>query len=158
MEELSAELRRWIRTELQPPPGALPSERDLRRLCTGPCAPIWEYLIGHVRHPRNVKKIKGNLLWYQHLNEIQHGAGPGTPYMDVGGAVEELRAELNAVGGALREAGAEALELEEALGAELRRQGAELRRGAELRALGAVAVQEAQRLRMLRGQMSSAPR
>ncbi|NXD74723.1 HAUS5 protein, partial [Eolophus roseicapillus] len=34
------------------------------RLCMGSCAPIWEFIIRHVRHPRNVKKIKGNLLWY----------------------------------------------------------------------------------------------
>ncbi|NXT45201.1 HAUS5 protein, partial [Pelecanoides urinatrix] len=34
------------------------------RLCAGPCAPIWDFVTRHVRHPRNVKKIRGNLLWY----------------------------------------------------------------------------------------------
>ncbi|NXV83821.1 HAUS5 protein, partial [Atlantisia rogersi] len=34
------------------------------RLCSGPCAPIWDFITRHVRHPRTVKKIRGNLLWY----------------------------------------------------------------------------------------------
>ncbi|XP_062463284.1 HAUS augmin-like complex subunit 5, partial [Pezoporus occidentalis] len=50
------------------------------------------------------------------------------------------------------------LELDEALGAELRRQGAERRRGAELRALGAEAAQEGRRLRREGSQISSAHR
>ncbi|XP_061232787.1 HAUS augmin-like complex subunit 5 [Neopsephotus bourkii] len=155
---IMAELGRWIRTELKPPPSALPSEPALRRLCMGPCAPIWDYVIGHVRHPRNVKKIKGNLLWYRHLKDIQHGVDSSMPYMEVGVALKQLRAELDVVGGAVGEAGAVVLELEEALGAELRRQGAERRRGAELRALGAEAVREGLQLRKGRGQISSAHR
>ncbi|XP_061317842.1 uncharacterized protein LOC133273558, partial [Pezoporus flaviventris] len=113
---------------------------------------IREYIMGHVRHPQNVKKIKGNLLWYRHLEEIQRGAGSSTPYMEVREALEQVRAELKVMG----EAGAAVLELEEALGAELNGQGAERRRGAELRALGAKAAQEGLRLRREGAQISSA--
>ncbi|XP_030331326.1 HAUS augmin-like complex subunit 5 [Strigops habroptila] len=158
MAALAPELSRWVRVELEPPPGADPPEPGLRRRCVGSCAPIWEFLIRHVRHPRNVKKIKGNLLWYQHLKETQQGAGPSAPYMVVGVALRRLRAELGVVGGAVREAEAAALELEAALGAELSRQGAELRRGAELRALGEAAAREGERLRRGRGRISSAHR
>ncbi|XP_061334881.1 HAUS augmin-like complex subunit 5 [Pezoporus flaviventris] len=101
---------------------------------------------------------KGNLLWYQHLKEIQRGAGSSTPYMEVREALEQVRAELKVMGGAVGEAGAAVLKLEEALGAELHRQGAERRRGAELRALGAEAAQEGWRLRREGAQISSAHR
>ncbi|NWT94355.1 HAUS5 protein, partial [Urocynchramus pylzowi] len=34
------------------------------RLCSGPTAPVWDYVTRHVRSHRNVKKIRGNLRWY----------------------------------------------------------------------------------------------
>ncbi|XP_057277665.1 LOW QUALITY PROTEIN: uncharacterized protein LOC130605873, partial [Pezoporus wallicus] len=83
------------------------------------------------------------------------GAGSSTPYMEVREALEQVRAELKVMGGAVGEAGAAVLELE-ALGAELHRQGAERRRGAEHRALGAEAAQEGLRLRREGAQISSA--
>ncbi|NXV53815.1 HAUS5 protein, partial [Uria aalge] len=43
------------------------------RLCSGPCPPIWDFVTRHVRHPRNVKKIRGNLLWYPLPPKIQRG-------------------------------------------------------------------------------------
>ncbi|XP_061331666.1 uncharacterized protein LOC133280757 [Pezoporus flaviventris] len=86
------------------------------------------------------------------------GAGSSTPYMEVHEALEQVRAELKVMGGAVGEAGAAVLKLEEALGAELHRQGAERRRGAELRALGAEAAQEGWRLRREGAQISSAHR
>ncbi|XP_066843130.1 HAUS augmin-like complex subunit 5 isoform X6 [Anser cygnoides] len=49
--------------------------RGLLRLCSGPCADIWLYVTRHVRHPQNVKKIRGNLLWYRHLEETEAGRG-----------------------------------------------------------------------------------
>ncbi|XP_054855427.1 HAUS augmin-like complex subunit 5 isoform X2 [Eublepharis macularius] len=64
---LAQELRRWAAEEMKLPPGKIPSESAARRMCSGQCADIWKYVIRHVRHQRNVKKIRGNLLWYQQM-------------------------------------------------------------------------------------------
>ncbi|KAM3664297.1 uncharacterized protein VK521_009562 [Ammospiza maritima maritima] len=40
-------------------------------LFSGPTAPIWDYVIHHVRNQRNVKKIRGNLRLYGHLQELE---------------------------------------------------------------------------------------
>ncbi|XP_061453380.1 HAUS augmin-like complex subunit 5 isoform X2 [Rhineura floridana] len=40
-------------------------------MCSGQCAEIWKYVIRHVYHQRNAKKIRGNLLWYQQMEETQ---------------------------------------------------------------------------------------
>ncbi|KAJ7304124.1 hypothetical protein JRQ81_011650 [Phrynocephalus forsythii] len=64
---LVQELRRWAAEEMKLPPGKIPSESAVRRMCSGQCAEIWSYVIRHVHHQRNVKKIRGNLLWYPFL-------------------------------------------------------------------------------------------
>ncbi|XP_059574911.1 HAUS augmin-like complex subunit 5 isoform X2 [Alligator mississippiensis] len=68
-------LRRWAERDMGLPAGRLPPAAALRRLCSGQGAEIWAYVTQHVRPRRTVKKIKGNLLWYQHLEEAkgQHG-------------------------------------------------------------------------------------
>ncbi|KAL8220146.1 UNVERIFIED_CONTAM: hypothetical protein K2H54_039590 [Gekko kuhli] len=66
---LAQELRRWAAEEMKLPPGKIPSESAARRMCSGQCAEIWKYVIRHVRHQRNVKKIRGNLLWYQQMDK-----------------------------------------------------------------------------------------
>ncbi|XP_077193060.1 HAUS augmin-like complex subunit 5 isoform X2 [Paroedura picta] len=68
---LAQELRRWAAEEMKLPPGKIPSESAARRMCSGQCAEIWKYVIRHVRHQRNVKKIRGNLLWYQQMEETE---------------------------------------------------------------------------------------
>nr|XP_056703420.1 HAUS augmin-like complex subunit 5 [Euleptes europaea] len=68
---LAQELRRWAAEEMRLPPGKIPSESAARRMCSGQCAEIWNYVIRHVRHQRNVKKIRGNLLWYQQMDETE---------------------------------------------------------------------------------------
>ncbi|XP_034279583.1 HAUS augmin-like complex subunit 5 [Pantherophis guttatus] len=66
---LAQDLRRWAAEEMKLPPGKVPSERDARRMCSGQCADIWKYIIRHVHHQRTVKKIRGNLLWYQQMEK-----------------------------------------------------------------------------------------
>lgn len=60
------ELGRWAAEEMEVPAIARASESTLRRLCLGQGADIWAYILQHVRSQRNVKKIRGNLLWYGH--------------------------------------------------------------------------------------------
>ncbi|XP_048355936.1 HAUS augmin-like complex subunit 5 [Sphaerodactylus townsendi] len=68
---LAQELRRWAAEEMKLPPGKVPSESAARRMCSGQCAEIWNYVIRHVRHQRTVKKIRGNLLWYQQMDKTE---------------------------------------------------------------------------------------
>ncbi|XP_066495034.1 HAUS augmin-like complex subunit 5 [Tiliqua scincoides] len=68
---LARELRRWAAEEMRLPPGKVPSESAARSMCSGQCAEIWKYVIRHVRHQRNVKKIRGNLLWYQQMEKAE---------------------------------------------------------------------------------------
>ncbi|XP_062996327.1 HAUS augmin-like complex subunit 5 isoform X3 [Elgaria multicarinata webbii] len=68
---LAQELRRWAAEEMKVPLDRIPSESAARRMCSGQCAEIWKYVIRHVRHQRNVKKIRGNLLWYRQLEEAE---------------------------------------------------------------------------------------
>ncbi|KAM5236198.1 HAUS augmin-like complex subunit 5 [Ctenodactylus gundi] len=62
------ELGRWASEEMGVPATARAPESTLRRLCLGQGADIWAYILRHVHSQRNVKKIRGNLLWYDHQN------------------------------------------------------------------------------------------
>ncbi|XP_044278188.1 HAUS augmin-like complex subunit 5 [Varanus komodoensis] len=68
---LAQQLRRWAAEEMKLPPDKIPSESAARRMCSGQCAEIWKYVIRHVHHQRNVKKIRGNLLWYRQMEEAE---------------------------------------------------------------------------------------
>ncbi|CAM4677971.1 unnamed protein product [Lepidochelys olivacea] len=65
------ELKLWAAREMGLSPGKVPPDGAFRRMCSGQCAEIWRYVTRHVHHQRNVKKIRGNLLWYQHLEEAE---------------------------------------------------------------------------------------
>ncbi|KAM8776406.1 HAUS augmin-like complex subunit 5 [Rhynchonycteris naso] len=60
------ELVCWAAEEMEAPEAVRAPESTLRRLCLGQGADIWAYVLRHVRSQRNVKKIRGNLLWYGH--------------------------------------------------------------------------------------------
>ncbi|XP_036088022.1 HAUS augmin-like complex subunit 5 isoform X2 [Rousettus aegyptiacus] len=60
------ELVCWAAEEMEAPEAARAQESTLRRLCLGQGADIWAYILRHVHSQRNVKKIRGNLLWYGH--------------------------------------------------------------------------------------------
>uniref|UniRef100_A0A8D0H5F2 HAUS augmin-like complex subunit 5 n=1 Tax=Sphenodon punctatus TaxID=8508 RepID=A0A8D0H5F2_SPHPU len=66
---MAQELRRWATQEMGLSPSKVPPESAARRMCSGQCAEIWKYVTRHVHHQRNVKKIRGNLMWYQHLEK-----------------------------------------------------------------------------------------
>ncbi|XP_063168091.1 HAUS augmin-like complex subunit 5 [Candoia aspera] len=68
---LAQDLRRWAVEEMKLLPGKVPSESAARRMCSGQCADIWKYIIRHVHHQRTVKKIRGNLLWYQQMEKSE---------------------------------------------------------------------------------------
>ncbi|XP_063022523.1 HAUS augmin-like complex subunit 5 isoform X2 [Melospiza melodia melodia] len=130
-------LERWLREEMELPPSAIPSPAALRRLCSGPAAPIWDYVIRHVRNQRNVKKIRGNLRWYGHLQELE--AAPALPDQQgvLRAAVERLRNEVRDLGDAIADAQETAQRLDASLEVAQSRRWAELQRGAELQLLGA---------------------
>ncbi|XP_054149355.1 HAUS augmin-like complex subunit 5 [Melozone crissalis] len=130
-------LERWLREEMELPPSAIPSPAALRRLCSGPAAPIWDYVIRHVRNQRNVKKIRGNLRLYGHLQELE--AAPARPGQQgaLRAAVERLRKEVRDLGDAIADAQETAQRLDASLDEAQSRRWAELQRGAELRLLGA---------------------
>ncbi|CAM2108047.1 unnamed protein product [Caretta caretta] len=80
------ELKLWAAQEMGLPPGE------------GQCAEIWRYVTRHVHHQRNVKKIRGNLLWYQHLEEAEGKPSGSEPEQErrqqLAQGVARLRGEL----------------------------------------------------------------
>ncbi|CAM4697423.1 unnamed protein product [Caretta caretta] len=84
------------------PPGKVPPDGAFRRMCSGQCAEIWRYVTRHVHHQRNVKKIRGNLLWpcvrYRHLEEAEGKPGGSEPEQErrqqLAQGVARLRGEL----------------------------------------------------------------
>ncbi|XP_005400130.1 PREDICTED: HAUS augmin-like complex subunit 5 isoform X2 [Chinchilla lanigera] len=83
------ELGRWAAEEMGVPAVARAPESTLRRLCLGQGADIWAYVLQHVHSQRNVKKIRGNLLWYGHQDspEVRRK-------LELETTVSRLRAEI----------------------------------------------------------------
>ncbi|XP_062368325.1 HAUS augmin-like complex subunit 5 [Cinclus cinclus] len=159
-------LGRWLREEMQLPPSAAPSPAVLRSPNLGlrhpphpePANPIVRALTAPIipralrasfrayksRHAprahrtlRNVKKIRGNLRWYRHLQELEAAAGPPSRKEALVAEVARLRKELQDLGDAIEDSQEEARRLEASLEERQSRRWAELRRGAELRLLAA---------------------
>ncbi|XP_072472385.1 HAUS augmin-like complex subunit 5 isoform X2 [Notamacropus eugenii] len=63
---LAQEVGRWAAGEMGCPTSLLPPEPALRRMCMGPMADIWTFLTQRIHSQRTVRKIRGNLLWYNH--------------------------------------------------------------------------------------------
>ncbi|XP_004636887.1 HAUS augmin-like complex subunit 5 [Octodon degus] len=87
--EEARELGRWVAEEMGVPAASRAPESTLRRLCLGQGADIWAYILQHVRSHRNVKKIRGNLLWYGHQDrpEVRRK-------LELETTVSRLRAEI----------------------------------------------------------------
>nr|XP_045010367.1 HAUS augmin-like complex subunit 5 [Jaculus jaculus] len=66
LQQKVRELGCWAAEEMGVPEAARAPESTLRRLYLGQGADIWAYVLQHVRSQRNIKKIRGNLLWYGH--------------------------------------------------------------------------------------------
>ncbi|XP_051509916.1 HAUS augmin-like complex subunit 5 isoform X2 [Myxocyprinus asiaticus] len=69
MSSLSHELKRWAVEELDLPVDRLPDDGYIKTLCVGPGASIWKYITQHVYKERNVRVMRGNLRWYQVLQD-----------------------------------------------------------------------------------------
>ncbi|XP_053523577.1 LOW QUALITY PROTEIN: HAUS augmin-like complex subunit 5 [Artibeus jamaicensis] len=84
------ELVCWAWEEMEAPEAARVPESTLRRLCLGQGADIWAYVLRHVHSQRNVKKIRGNLLWYGH----QYSPEACRKKLELEAAVARLRTEI----------------------------------------------------------------
>ncbi|XP_038622802.1 HAUS augmin-like complex subunit 5 [Tachyglossus aculeatus] len=117
-QALGHRLRRWATEEMGLPPNRLPTDGAFRRLCVGQGASIWAYVTEHIHSPRNVKKIRGNVLWYAHLDRSQAGGGPphgAQRRLELQQAVARVRAELSDLDLSLELAEREAEAQEEAV-------------------------------------------
>ncbi|KAB0394191.1 hypothetical protein E2I00_015257, partial [Balaenoptera physalus] len=83
------ELGCWAAEEMEAPVAARAPESTLRRLCLGQGADIWAYVLRHVHSQRNVKKIRGNLLWYGHQDSPE-----ARRKLKLEAAVAHLQAEI----------------------------------------------------------------
>ncbi|XP_068384626.1 HAUS augmin-like complex subunit 5 isoform X3 [Eschrichtius robustus] len=89
LSQQARELGCWAAEEMEAPVAARAPESTLRRLCLGQGADIWAYVLRHVHSQRNVKKIRGNLLWYGHQDSPE-----ARRKLKLEAAVAHLRAEI----------------------------------------------------------------
>eukprot|EP00069_Balaena_mysticetus_P019460 bmy_12287T0 len=89
LSQQARELGSWAAEEMEAPVAARAPESTLRRLCLGQGADIWAYVLRHVHNQRNVKKIRGNLLWYGHQDSPE-----ARRKLKLEAAVAHLRAEI----------------------------------------------------------------
>ncbi|ELV09369.1 HAUS augmin-like complex subunit 5 [Tupaia chinensis] len=108
------ELGCWAAEEMGVPAAARAPESTLHRLCLGQGTDIWAYVLQHVHSQRTVKKIRGNLLWYDHQDspEVRRK-------LELKAAVARLRAEIQELDQSLelmdREAEAQDVAMEQTL-------------------------------------------
>ncbi|XP_057568299.1 HAUS augmin-like complex subunit 5 isoform X4 [Hippopotamus amphibius kiboko] len=89
LAQQARELGCWAAEEMEAPVAARAPESTLRRLCLGQGADIWAYILRHVHSQRNVKKIRGNLLWYGHQDSPE-----ARRKLELEATVARLRAEI----------------------------------------------------------------
>ncbi|XP_040108871.1 HAUS augmin-like complex subunit 5 isoform X2 [Oryx dammah] len=89
LAQQARELGCWAVEEMEVPVAARVPESTLRRLCLGLGADIWAYVLRHVHSQRNVRKIRGNLLWYGHQDSPE-----ARRKLELEAAVARLRAEI----------------------------------------------------------------
>ncbi|XP_059760715.1 HAUS augmin-like complex subunit 5 isoform X2 [Balaenoptera ricei] len=89
LSQQARELGCWAAEEMEAPVAARAPESTLRRLCLGQGADIWAYVLRHVHSQRNVKTIRGNLLWYGHQDSPE-----ARRKLKLEAAVAHLRAEI----------------------------------------------------------------
>ncbi|XP_043936684.1 HAUS augmin-like complex subunit 5 [Protopterus annectens] len=70
-KDLASELKQWVTEEMGMPARRIPSDALFRKMCLGRCADIWKYVVRHVYSSRYVKKVRGNLLWYKDLRQLE---------------------------------------------------------------------------------------
>ncbi|XP_040040100.2 HAUS augmin-like complex subunit 5 [Gasterosteus aculeatus] len=93
------ELKRWATEEFNLPPDSLPNDGYFKTLCIGTGKSIWRYVIQHVFQQRNVRVVRGNLLWYKVLQdkELKHAEGQSdaAKQRELQSKIEQLRAEIS---------------------------------------------------------------
>lgn len=63
------ELKRWATEEFNLSPDSLPNDSYFKTLCVGTGKLIWKYVIHHVFQQRKIQTMRGNLKWYNMLQE-----------------------------------------------------------------------------------------
>lgn len=141
MAALEAELQRWARDEMGL--NEQLHEATIRRLCCGQCADIWGYVIKHVRSCRNVEKIRGNLKWLHHMEQVKAPRSPPPVLRELPLLRRNMEELHQLLGGAQQQA----LRLEAELGAGLQRRGAGLNRAHRLLLLAEAADSQRKQLK-----------
>ncbi|CAL9696213.1 unnamed protein product [Knipowitschia caucasica] len=95
---LVQELRRWATEEFHLPPDTLPHDSYFKTLCVGTGKPIWQYMIHHVFQQRKIKIMRGNIMWYNSLQEKKmkdaDGKSENAKRKDLQREIEQLGAEI----------------------------------------------------------------
>ncbi|XP_011472881.1 HAUS augmin-like complex subunit 5 [Oryzias latipes] len=105
-KSLVDELRRWATEEFNLPPDSLPNNNYLKTLCVGNGRSIWKYMIQHVYSQRNVRIMRGNLQWYQTLQDKElkkaEGQSEAAKRRELQTKIEQLRSEIIVVDSQIR--------------------------------------------------------
>ncbi|XP_052254229.1 uncharacterized protein LOC127860274 isoform X1 [Dreissena polymorpha] len=100
--ELACRLHDWVTNEMHFYPqgshASIPKPEQLKLLCRGPCAPIWQWVIKHVRSTETVKTVTGNLALKNKSSSpqyrVNYGVG-GEQFEETKCALLERRAALS---------------------------------------------------------------
>ncbi|XP_072295268.1 HAUS augmin-like complex subunit 5 [Eucyclogobius newberryi] len=97
-KSLAQELKRWATEEFNLPPDTLPNDNYCKTLCVGTGKSIWKYMIHHVFQQRKIKIMRGNLKWYNMLQEKKlkqaEGKSEAAKQKDLQREIEQLTAEI----------------------------------------------------------------
>ncbi|XP_070688573.1 HAUS augmin-like complex subunit 5 [Pempheris klunzingeri] len=95
---LVQELKRWATEEFSLPPDSLPNDSYCKTLCVGTGKSIWKYVIQHVFQQRNVRIMRGNLLWYKALQDKElkqaESQSEAAKQRELQKQIEQLKAEI----------------------------------------------------------------
>ncbi|XP_052271352.1 probable ubiquitin carboxyl-terminal hydrolase FAF-X [Dreissena polymorpha] len=100
--ELACRLYDWVTNEMHFYPqgshASIPKPEQLKLLCRGPCAPIWQWVIKHIRSTETVKTVTGNLALKNKSSSpqyrVNYGVG-GEQFEETKCALLERRAALS---------------------------------------------------------------
>ncbi|XP_071777918.2 HAUS augmin-like complex subunit 5 [Centroberyx gerrardi] len=96
---LVRELKRWATEEFSLPPQSLPNDSYFKTLCVGAGTSIWKYVIQHVYQQRNVRIMRGNLQWYNVLQDKElkqaESQSEAAKRRELQEKIEQLRAEIS---------------------------------------------------------------
>lgn len=95
---LVQDLKRWASEEFNLPSDTLPNDSYFKTLCVGTGQSIWKYVIHHVFQQRKIQIMRGNLKWYNKLQENKmkedEGKSTAAKQKELQREIEQLTAEL----------------------------------------------------------------